>query len=302
MKQPKHALPSESASSSKLDDLQLKTIETRRACLSPRRQDIVRPLFESPREYVLLSLRACAERLHTDSAFLLRVVQQLGFSSYADFKHYLHDLSFTNASSFERLQAHRQTASSLEQPIYDSVERSLQNIRTLQCTLNAHKTISLARKLHKARRIFLLGSDLAQPVADYLAYQLGMLGLVPITLSGTGEMIHTTRTLTRNDVVIGITFRKGLRVIVESMREAQANGAYCVALTSHIDAPVTQFTDETYLFSIEGTTLRSSYVAPFAWVDAFVACCAHVNRRKVLDVLNNASEEQQSGYRWFSDK
>jgi DNA-binding MurR/RpiR family transcriptional regulator len=284
-----------------LDQSLVHTIETLRSKLSPRRQEVIRPLFANPREFVLLSLRACAERLHTDSSFLLRVVQQLGFAGFAEFKSYLHDLSFANTSSYERLQSNKKSTSDLEKTVHDSIERSLQNITSLQCTLDTQQMISLARRLYKSKRIFLLGGDMAQPVASYLAYQLSMLGLVPISLSSTGEIIHGVRTLTSDDVVLGITFRKGLRSVVEGIREGKERGAYIVALTSHATSPAARFANEFYLFSVEGTALRSSYIAPFAWVDAFIACCAYVNRRKVLDVLNRASMEQKTGYRWYSE-
>jgi len=276
----------------------MKNVEQLRAQLSPRRQDIIRPLFERPRDYVLLSLRACAEGLGTDPAFLLRVVQQLGFAHYADFKAYLHNLSSQDESSFERLKA-RKKRSDIEHAPYESIERSLQNIRALENTLDAHKMIALARRVHKANRIFLLGSDMAQPVADYLAYQMGMLGMIPISLHGTGEALHASATFSRSDVLIGITFRRGLRAIVESLQEAKRRGAHSVAITSQGDSPAARFADEAHLISVEGTALRSSYIAAFVWVDAFINCCAQVNRRKVLGVLNQARDEQKGGYRWF---
>lgn len=276
-----------------------KDVEQLRVQLSPRRQEIVRPLFARPREYVLLSLRACAESLGTDPAFLLRVVQQLGFAHYADFKTYLHSLSSQDESSFDRLKA-RKKISDLEHAPFECIERSLENIRALENTLDTHKMIALARRVHKANRVFLLGSDMAKPICDYLAYQMGMLGIVPISLHGTGETIHASATFGSGDVLIGITFRRGLRMIVESLQEAQRRGAHSVALTSEGDSPAARFADESHLISIEGTALRSSYIAAFVWVDAFINCCAHVNRRKVLDVLNQAREEQKGGYRWFN--
>jgi len=53
--------------------------------LSAKRQEVIRPILEHPREYVLLSVRAIAKRLHTDPATVVRIVRGLGFSSYRDF-------------------------------------------------------------------------------------------------------------------------------------------------------------------------------------------------------------------------
>src|SRR6267142_2013538 len=46
--------------------------------LSIKRQEIVRPILEHPREYVLLSVRAMAKRLQTDPATIVRIVLLAG--------------------------------------------------------------------------------------------------------------------------------------------------------------------------------------------------------------------------------
>src|SRR5467141_614559 len=72
--------------------------------LSIKRQEIIRPILEHPREYVLLSVRAMAERLRTDPATIVRIVRGLGFATYRDFQHHLHDLSVAFATSLDTMQ------------------------------------------------------------------------------------------------------------------------------------------------------------------------------------------------------
>src|SRR5258708_29097086 len=78
--------------------------------LSGKRQDIIRPVLESPREFVLLNVRDMARRLATAPTTIVRVVQALGFGSYKDFQHYLHDLSVTSATILYSMKAARSTA------------------------------------------------------------------------------------------------------------------------------------------------------------------------------------------------
>ncbi len=78
--------------------------------LSGKRQDIIRPVLESPREFVLLNVRDMARRLATAPTTIIRIVQALGFGSYKDFQHYLHDLSVTSATILDSMQAAGHTA------------------------------------------------------------------------------------------------------------------------------------------------------------------------------------------------
>src|SRR5947207_6707185 len=75
------------------------------ARLHKKRQELIRPVQENPRDYVLISVRALAEKLHTDPATVMRIVQGLGFESYKNFKSYLHELSIANATSLQGMQA-----------------------------------------------------------------------------------------------------------------------------------------------------------------------------------------------------
>src|ERR1700704_2807988 len=72
--------------------------------LSAKRQEIIRPILEHPREYVLLSVRDLAKRLHTDPATIIRIVRGLGFETYRDFQRHLHELSLAFATSLDTLQ------------------------------------------------------------------------------------------------------------------------------------------------------------------------------------------------------
>jgi RpiR family carbohydrate utilization transcriptional regulator len=72
--------------------------------LSEKRQQIIRPVLENPREFVLLNVRDMASRLATAPATIVRIVQGLGFDSYKSFQRYLHDLSVTSATILDSMQ------------------------------------------------------------------------------------------------------------------------------------------------------------------------------------------------------
>src|SRR5689334_24449333 len=72
--------------------------------LSVKRQELIRPVQERPRDYVLLSIRDVAAKLGTDPATVLRIARSMGFPSYKEFKTYLHELSIASATSLEGMQ------------------------------------------------------------------------------------------------------------------------------------------------------------------------------------------------------
>ena len=267
--------------------------------LSAKRQEIIRPILEHPREYVLLSVRAMAKRLHTDPATVVRIVRGLGFASYRDFQRHLHDLSIAFATSLDTMQSGGRVTS---MPAYvrDALEQDLKNLHGLKNSLDAPRLASLAKRFYDARRIVLLAGDLAAILADYLDYQITLLGLPVFTATSAGRIAHLVRTVNKRDLVLAISFRRGLRQTVEGVHSARARSAYCVGITDTYVSPLARECDEVFLASVESTSYGASYAAPVALVNAILAACGQYRRPQTMAILKEIVEEQRKGFRWYT--
>jgi RpiR family carbohydrate utilization transcriptional regulator len=267
--------------------------------LSAKRQEIIRPILEHPREYVLLSVRAIAKRLHTDPATVVRIVRGLGFSSYREFQHHMHELSLAFATSLDTMQAVSRD-SNMPAYVRDSLGQDLKNLQGLKNSLDAQRLGAVAKRFYEARRIVLLASDLAATLAAYLEYQISVLGLPISSGTSAGRITHLVRAVTKQDLVIAITFRRGLRQTVEGAQHARANGAYCIGISDTYLSPLARECDELFIASTESTSFGASYVAPISLLNAILAACAQYRRPQTLALLKEIAEEQRKGFRWYT--
>lgn len=267
--------------------------------LSAKRQELIRPILEHPREYVLLSVRAMAKRLHTDPATVVRIVRGLGFATYRDFQRHLHDLSIAFATSLDTMQSSGRVTN---MPAYvrDALEQDLKNLHGLKNSLDAARLVALAKRFYDARRIVLLAGDLAAFLADYLEYQITLLGLPVFTATSAGRIAHLVRTVNQRDLVLAISFRRGLRQTVEGVHLAHARNAYCVGITDTYVSPLARECDEVFLASVESTSFGASYAAPVALVNAILAACGQYRRPQTMAILKEIVEEQRKGFRWYT--
>src|ERR1700746_538057 len=106
--------------------------------LSVKRQEIIRPILEHPREYVLLSVRAMAKRLGTDPATVVRIVRGLGFANYRQFQHHMHELSLAFATSLDSMQVGGRD-SDMPEHVRDSLTQDLKNLQGLKNSLDAQR-------------------------------------------------------------------------------------------------------------------------------------------------------------------
>lgn len=271
------------------------------AQLSPKRQELFRPVFENPREYVLLNVRELARKLKVDPATALRVALKMGFASYREFQHYLHELSVSQATSLDTMRASEATGSSLSAHVREAVDRDVRNLQKLRNAIDAERIAALAKRIHHAKRILILGGDLAANLAGFLHYHLILLGLPAVTATSPGEAAHLTRAAGKGDLVIAISFRRGLRQTVEGLQRARENRAYCVGIADTLVSPIARFAHECFIASVETPSFGASYAAPMCLLNGILTACGHYRRRGSMDLVKGAADEQRSGFRWYQE-
>jgi DNA-binding MurR/RpiR family transcriptional regulator len=267
--------------------------------LSRKRRETIRPVLEHPQDFVLLSSRVLGQRLGVDAATVVRIIQAMGFVAYRDFQRYLHDLSIARATSLDTMRASAPRDGSIIAQIRDSVDQDLKNLNTMRHGIGFEALAAVAPKFYKASRILILAGDLAATLATYLEYHLTILSLPVVSATSWGRIMHLVRSASKKDLVIAISFRKGLRQTVEGLQQAHGKGAYCVGITDTYVSPIAQACDKVFLASIEAPPFGASYIAPMAVLNAILVACANYRRARTLSLLRAADEEERHGSRWY---
>lgn len=265
--------------------------------LSEKRQGVIRPVLENPREFVLLNVRDMATRLATAPATIGRIVRSLGFPSYKAFQHYLHDLSVTSTTILDSMQlaGNTQTPKILK----GSRKQIQENLQFVMDHVDLHQVLNVAVRIHEAKRVLLIGGDMASSLVDYMEYHLTIAGLPVIAASSPGRASHLVRSSGEDDVVIGVSFRRGLRMTIEGIQNSRKKGAYCVGITDSVLSPLARYSNELMVVPINSLSFAASYVAPIALIDLVTAAVGNLRRKQVVDRLQEADLEQKHGYRWY---
>lgn len=271
------------------------------ASLAPQKQELIRPVIENTGDFLFLSIRALAQKLGTDTATILRIVRAMGFSGYPEFRMYLHELTIANATSLTSMLS--SPAQDADVPIHvrDSLIQDQKNLAELRNSLDPEHLTALAKRIWSARRIILVAGDLASSLVLYLEHHLTMLGLPVFAATNPGRIVAVLRSANKHDVLIAITFRRGLRQTVEGVKQAKTKGAFCVGITDTMVSPLARLSDETLFTSVTTNHFGDSYVAPLAMINVLLAACANYRRQHTLHLMREAAQDEQGGYRWFRE-
>lgn len=241
-----------------------------------------------------------ARRYHVDPATIVRTIQALGYRRFADFSCDLRQHFVARLTPYTIMKATAREKRSVADHIRDSVERDLENLHALGAGLDVPQVVELAKRIHKSHRILVVGVDLAASLAWFFAYNLRVLGFEAEAPTGSaGNLFHRVRLLTRTDLLVAISFKRGRRETVESVLRARERGVPTFGITDSSFTPIAQYSDAHLIAAIGTSSFAGSYVAPMALLNAVIVACALRNPKRSLAVLHQTQDECRTGARWF---
>jgi DNA-binding MurR/RpiR family transcriptional regulator len=229
-------------------------------------------------------------------------VQALGYEGYAEFATDLREHFVSRLTPYRILRATTRQKRSPEDHVRHSLERDLANLNRLQSSLDPGRVVDIARRIHQARRILVVGSDLAASLASFLAYALLPLGFdAEAPVGSGGNLQHKVRLLQKKDLLVAISFGRCLRVTVEAARLARRRGVPTLAVTDSDTTPLARHCEAYFVAPTASASFTGSYVAPLALLNAVVLACAEIAPSRSLALLRQTEKEYLSGPRWYEE-
>jgi DNA-binding MurR/RpiR family transcriptional regulator len=270
--------------------------------LSGSRRRLIREILDNHEETFFLSSREMAKRYKVDAATIVRTVQALGYERFADFAADLRQHFVNHITPYTVLKAATQEKRSVTQQIQHCLERDLENLSVLRSSLAAARVVDLAKRIHGARSILVVGVDLAASLSWFLAYGLTPLGFAAeAPIGSTGNLQHKIDLLTPKDLLVAISFGKCLRETVEAVDRARGRGIPTFGITDSDTTPIALHCDEYLLASTSSPSFTGSYVAPIGLLNTIIVACAHLRPKRALAMLSRTEQEYRTGRRWYQE-
>lgn len=268
--------------------------------LSPSRQKLLRRILDESDETYFLSSRDMGRRYGVDSATIIRTIQALGFEKFADFAHDLREHFVAKITPYSAMKAAEQTELTVTDRVRQSLEKDLENLNELRTTIDADKVVEIANRINLSQRIVVVGVDFAATLAWSLSYGLVRLGFdADAPVGSSGVIQNRLKILTPKDLLIAISFGRGLRETIEAAKGARRRNVPSFGITNGDATPIAKYCDSYLVASISRTSFIDSYVAPIGAINAILVACAHSQSERSLEHLRQFEEEYASGARWY---
>lgn len=206
--------------------------------LSGNNRVIAERIINYPEEVLQAKVSEFAERCHCDSAQVVRLCQKLGYDGFTSLK---------NRIAVELLDPKRTLHRQIAEPAtsFEQLKRnfSLNFTRTINDTLANldEETVGQAVGLiRRARHIAVCGFGSSALAARDLRIKLVRIGYYAMFLDDAENIRSLVATLSKEDLLILISFSGDTPYILDNVRVAEKNGVPVLALTNYLHSPLAE--------------------------------------------------------------
>ena len=224
----------------------LKALIGERAGQLPKRlTQIATFALDNPDEIAFGTVSSIAEQAEVQPSTLVRFSQALGYQGFSEmqevFRSRLRDRILNYDERLQQLREHAQATSKshvIFQGLCDASEKSIGSLRDKLDPAALDKAVEL---LSQAETIYLIGLRRSFPIASYMAYALGKLGVRAILVDAVGGLASEQITFaSEKDAVLAISFTPYASETVSLTRAVAQRGVPVVSVTDSPFSPLAQ--------------------------------------------------------------
>lgn len=238
-----------------------------------------------------------AEHAEVSDATVVRFCRSVGYKGYQDLKI---NLARDTIAPYKHLNTELEEADTPAQ-ITEKMIRS--EIRVLEETINLldMKEMELAAKaIKEANRVYLFGTGGSIIVAQDAMHKLLKIGVQCVVQMDTDIQAMESALMRKGDVAIGISHSGTNRNVIDCLKNARANGATTIGLTTYGKSPIQKCCDYLLMTSTQETVFKSesltARIAQLSVIDSLTAIVSFMDYNKAYEAIQktrNATAERK---------
>jgi len=217
---------------------------------------------------------------------VVRFASELGYDGYPGFQKALQEIVRVKITGYQRMEiaidkiGHDDVLSNVLHADMERIKQTSENINIKDFNLAVDMILS-------APHVYVLGFGSSSVLTDFLASYLTMFSdnLKVLTTFDISGIFQQLLKLKPGDVVIGMSFPRYSKRIIQAMHFAKDNGAKVITLTDSQTSPVTQYADISLVACSDMTSFVDSLVAPLSVINALVVAIAMRKKDEVYGTL-----------------
>ena len=226
--------------------------------------------------------------VNVSESTVVRFAVELGYDGYPAMQKALQEMIRNKLTSVQRIEVANNRFG--HQELLSMVLQSdIEKIRTTMEEIDKDAFQAAVDDIMQAKTIYILGVRSSASIASFLSFYFNLMfdNVKHIHTSSNAEMFEQMVRISKDDVVIGISFPRYSSRTAKAMRFAYDRGATVIALTDSLSAPIAQNATHTLIAMSDMVSLVDSLVAPLSVVNALIVACSYKKEKEIAENFTN---------------
>ena len=226
---------------------------------------------------------------------VVRFANELGFEGYPELQKSLQEIIRTRLTYNQRIAVTNNRIGDGE--LLDKVLLSdSEKIRATMDSISHEDFHRAVDKIISARQIFIMGVRSSASLASFLSYSLNLVfdNIRLVHTTSGSEVFESLFPMTKDDVLIAISFPRYSSRIVNAVEYAHQLGASVIALTDNRKSPIAEHASEVLVAQSDMASYIDSLVAPLSVINAITVAIGKKKQAEIeerFDKLETLWEE-----------
>jgi len=268
-------------------------IRTHYAQLTKQQKKVAEHLLENPELFMNNTASSVGEQIGVSETTIIRFCYALEYSGFSQLQKEVFAEQLRNEKN--ALTHHQETAKRFKNNQHfftEVVKESLYRIEGMLGTISETAFEKVLQSISKSKKVLTVGLRSSYAPAHWLAFSLRMLCEdAQVYNQNTDDIVQLSSRMDKQWVLIAFSFKRYSKETLDIVRIAKNKGAYIVAITDDVLAPVSQNAD--IVLQVPSTDSSTLDVTPplFVLLHAIVAGMSVIDseqvRQRILEYEHN---------------
>ena len=218
---------------------------------------------------------------------VVRFAIELGFDGYPDLQHSLRELIRARLTSLQRIEITNDRIND-DEILEKVMELDIEKMRNTLSNIDKNAFNAAIDDIIRAKRIYIMGMRSSSSLAVFMNFYLSMIfdDVRLVNSTSRSEIFEQLFRIGPDDIIIGISFPRYSKRIVQGMEFAKQQSAMTVAITDSMDSPLAEYADHTLVARSEMASFVDSLVAPLSVINAMIVAIGKKKQEEVREIFN----------------
>lgn len=246
---------------------------------------------------VFLTAAKLGEIVGVSESTVVRFATHLGYKGYPEFQNALEELVRNKLNSIQRMEVTYGRITQSE--ILESVLKSdAEKIHATLEKIDQKAFESAVDTVLHAKHIYIIGIRSCAPLASFMAFYFTLIfeNVHLIQTSSSSEIFEQMVRISKDDVIIGISFPRYSMRTLKAMEFANNRNAKVITLTDSVHSPMNLYSSCNLIADSDMASIVDSLVAPLSVINALIVALCMKKQRQVastLEMLEDIWDEYQ---------